>query len=48
MEDFNVAGRTAVITGASRGIGLAVVQKLAQHGAHHLKQPLTKLYSAPP
>ena len=33
MKDFNLEGKTAIITGASRGIGLAVAQKLAQYGA---------------
>ncbi len=33
MKDFDLKGRTAVITGASRGIGLAITQKLSQYGA---------------
>jgi NAD(P)-dependent dehydrogenase (short-subunit alcohol dehydrogenase family) len=31
--DIDLAGRTAVVTGGSRGIGLAVVQRLAASGA---------------
>lgn len=30
---FNLSGKTALITGGSRGIGLAVAKGLAQHGA---------------
>jgi len=32
--DVDLAGRTAVVTGGSKGIGLAVVRKLAASGAH--------------
>jgi NAD(P)-dependent dehydrogenase (short-subunit alcohol dehydrogenase family) len=31
---FNLSGKTALITGASRGIGQAIAQLLAHHGAH--------------
>jgi NAD(P)-dependent dehydrogenase (short-subunit alcohol dehydrogenase family) len=32
--DLGLTGRTAVVTGASRGIGLAITRGLTAHGAH--------------
>ncbi len=35
MEDrFSLNGRTALVTGSSRGLGFAMAEALAQHGAH--------------
>ena len=33
MELFDLSGRTAVITGSSRGIGRAIAERMAEHGA---------------
>ena len=32
--DLHLAGKTAVVTGASKGIGLAITQALAAEGVH--------------
>ncbi|KIW29124.1 uncharacterized protein PV07_04961 [Cladophialophora immunda] len=34
MEQFSMRGKTCIVTGASRGIGLAVAEGLAEAGAH--------------
>lgn len=33
MELFDLSGKTAIITGSSKGIGLAIARRLAEHGA---------------
>lgn len=34
MSGFSLSGKTALVAGASRGIGLAIAQQLAEAGAH--------------
>ena len=34
MSVFSLSGKTALVAGASRGIGLAIAQHLAEAGAH--------------
>lgn len=49
--DLNLSGKTAVVTGASRGIGLAIVQALAAEGVRVVggaRTPTTELLAAAP
>ena len=34
MELFDLSGKVAVITGSSKGIGRAIAERMAEHGAH--------------
>jgi NAD(P)-dependent dehydrogenase (short-subunit alcohol dehydrogenase family) len=33
LELFDLTGRTAIVTGSSRGIGRAIAERMAEHGA---------------
>ena len=33
MELFDLTGQTAIVTGSSKGIGRAIAERMAEHGA---------------
>jgi NAD(P)-dependent dehydrogenase (short-subunit alcohol dehydrogenase family) len=47
--DLNLRGRRALVTGASKGIGLAIGKALAAEGCHvHLRRARKRTSTAPP
>lgn len=47
LQEFNISGRTVIVTGAARGIGRGIVEVLAEAGARVLVTALTDRYLAP-
>lgn len=47
LQEFDISGRTVIVTGAARGIGRGIVEVLAGAGARVLVTALTDRYLAP-
>lgn len=47
LQEFDISGRTVIVTGAARGIGRGIVEVLAEAGARVLVTALTDRYLAP-
>ena len=47
LSEFDISGRTVIITGAARGIGRGIVEVLAEAGANVMVTALTDRYLKP-
>ena len=45
--EFDVAGKTVIVTGAARGIGKGIARVFAEAGAHVMVTALTDRYLTP-